>query len=89
MSVFFLFSTIELILCKVQNRPWLVDEKKDDGFTALHLAALNGHYLIVELLLTKGNASINLVNIRLQTALHLAVSRQHFQIVTVRLRNFL
>jgi ankyrin repeat protein len=24
-------------------RAWIVDEKKDDGYTALHLAALNNH----------------------------------------------
>ena len=24
-------------------RPWIVDEKKDDGYTALHLASLNNH----------------------------------------------
>ena len=75
---------IELILSKISNRQWLVDEKKDDGFTALHLAALNDHYPVAELLLTKGNASINAQNTSLQTALHLAVGRQHQQIVNVR-----
>ena len=25
------------------QRHWIVDEKKDDGYTALHLAALNNH----------------------------------------------
>ncbi|CAF3028444.1 unnamed protein product [Rotaria sp. Silwood2] len=74
---------VELILSKIQNRQWLVDEKKDDGFTALHLAALNDHCLVAELLLTKGNASINAQNISLQTALHLAVGRQHLQIVNL------
>ena len=29
-------------LCYTQ-RHWIVDEKKDDGYTALHLAALNNH----------------------------------------------
>ncbi|CAF0984861.1 unnamed protein product [Adineta steineri] len=76
-------SAIELILSKIQNRQWLVDEKKDDGFTALHLAALNDHCLAAELLLTKGNASINIQNNSLQTALHLAVGRQHLQIVNL------
>ena len=82
--VLFCFSAIELILSKIQNRQWLVDEKKDDGFTALHLAALNDHCLVAESLLTKGNASINAQNISLQTALHLAVGRQHSKIVNVR-----
>ena len=80
------FSAIELILSKIQTRQWLVDEKKDDGFTALHLAALNDHCLVAELLLTKGNASINVQNTSLQTPLHLAVGRQHIQIVNVRKR---
>ncbi|CAF3744421.1 unnamed protein product, partial [Rotaria sordida] len=48
----------------------------------LHLATLNDHCLVAKLLLTKGNASINAQNISLQTALHLAVGRQHLQIVT-------
>jgi E3 ubiquitin-protein ligase mind-bomb len=82
--ILYFFRAIELILSKIQNRQWLVDEKKDDGFTALHLAALNDHCLVAELLLMKGNASINIQNISLQTALHLAVGRQHLQIVTVR-----
>ena len=77
-------SAIERILLKIQNRQWLVDEKKDDGFTALHLAALNDHCLVAELLLSKGNASINAQNLSLQTALHLAVGRQHLHIVSVR-----
>ncbi|CAF1095461.1 unnamed protein product [Didymodactylos carnosus] len=72
---------IELILGKIQTRQWLVDEKKDDGFTALHLASLNDHCSVAELLLTKGNASINAQNISLQTPLHLSVGRQHAQIV--------
>lgn len=31
-------------------RPWIVDEQKDDGYTALHLAALNNHVEVAELL---------------------------------------
>ena len=27
----------------LSQRHWIVDEKKDDGYTALHLAALNNH----------------------------------------------
>ena len=36
-------------------RPWIVDEKKDDGYTALHLAALNNHVEVAELLVHLGN----------------------------------
>lgn len=38
------------ILLSKLPRPWLVDEKKDDGYTALHLAALNNHIEVAELL---------------------------------------
>ena len=38
------------ILLSKLPRPWIVDEKKDDGYTALHLAALNNHVEVAELL---------------------------------------
>ena len=40
-------------MCIILNkltRPWIVDEKKDDGYTALHLAALNNHLEVAEML---------------------------------------
>ncbi|KAL1479184.1 hypothetical protein MTO96_052071, partial [Rhipicephalus appendiculatus] len=40
-------------------RPWIVDEKKDDGYTALHLAALNNHVEVAELLIHQ--ASLRLI----------------------------
>ena len=61
-----------------------MDEKKDDGYTALHLAALNNHVEVAELLIQQGKASLDLQNVNLQTPLHLAVERQHTQIVRVR-----
>lgn len=61
-------------------RPWIVDDAKDDGYTALHLAALNNHAEVAELLV-RGGARPDLQNANLQTALHLAVERQHTQIV--------
>lgn len=45
----FLLSAMRILLSKLP-RPWLVDEKKDDGYTALHLAALNNHIEVAELL---------------------------------------
>jgi hypothetical protein len=62
------------------TRPWIVDDAKDDGYTALHLAALNNHAEVAELLV-RGGARPDLQNANLQTALHLAVERQHTQIV--------
>lgn len=75
-------SAMRVLLSKLP-RPWIVDEKKDDGYTALHLAALNNHVEVAELLVRAGRAQLDLQNVNLQTALHLAVERQHTQIVRV------
>jgi Ankyrin repeats (3 copies) len=74
---------MRILLMKLP-RPWIVDEKKDDGYTALHLAALNNHVEVAELLMQVGKANPDLQNVNLQTALHLAVERQHTQIVRVK-----
>ncbi|XP_055906296.1 E3 ubiquitin-protein ligase mind-bomb isoform X1 [Eupeodes corollae] len=73
-------SAMKILLTKT-SRPWIVEEKKDDGYTALHLAALNNHVEIAELLVHMGKANMDRQNVNLQTALHLAVERQHVQIV--------
>lgn len=73
------------ILLSKLPRSWIVDEKKDDGYTALHLASLNNHIEVAELLVLQGKANKDLQNVNLQTPLHLAVERQHIQIVRVRL----
>lgn len=78
-------SPMKILLAK-SNRPWIVEEKKDDGYTALHLAALNNHVEIAELLVHLGGASMDKQNVNLQTALHLAVERQHDQIVKLLVR---
>lgn len=46
----FELSALRIMLSKMP-RLWLVNEKKDDGFTALHLAALNNHLEVAEVLL--------------------------------------
>jgi E3 ubiquitin-protein ligase mind-bomb len=78
-------SAMRILLSKLP-RPWIVDEKKDDGYTALHLAALNNHVEVAELLVRQGGANMNIQNVNLQTALHLAVERQHTQIVRLLVR---
>ena len=35
------------VLLSKLTRPWIVDEKKDDGYTALHLASLNNHVEVI------------------------------------------
>lgn len=78
-------SAMWILLLKLP-RGWIVDEKKDDGYTALHLAALNNHVEVAELLVHHGKADMDLQNVNLQTALHLAVERQHTQIVRLLVR---
>ena len=81
----FFYSAMRILLAKMP-RPWFVDEAKDDGYTALHLAALNNHVEVAELLIVNGKCSLNLQNVNLQTALHLATERQHTQIVRLLVR---
>lgn len=78
-------SAMKILLAKT-NRPWIVEEKKDDGYTALHLAALNNHIEIADLLVHMGKANMDKQNVNLQTALHLAVERQHVHIVKLLVR---
>ncbi|XP_067128352.1 E3 ubiquitin-protein ligase MIB1 [Centruroides vittatus] len=78
-------SAMRILLTKLP-RPWIVDEKKDDGYTALHLAALNNHVEVAELLVHQGKSNMDLQNVNLQTPLHLAVERQHTQIVRLLVR---
>ncbi|RXN35314.1 E3 ubiquitin- ligase mib1 isoform X1 [Labeo rohita] len=78
-------SAMRVLLSKLP-RPWIVDEKKDDGYTALHLAALNNHVEVAELLVHQGSANLDIQNANQQTALHLAVERQHTQIVRLLVR---
>lgn len=78
-------SAMCILLMKLPRR-WIVDEKKDDGYTALHLAALNNHVEVAELLIRQGKANMDVQNHNLQTALHLAVERQHPQIVRLLIR---
>lgn len=61
----------------------LVDVKKEDGFAALHLAALNGHREVAAILLSQngGRAKVDLRNNRRQTPLHLATSQGHWSLV--------
>lgn len=74
------YSATERLVARARN---LVDTKKEDGFAALHLAALNGHREVAAILLSQngGRAKVDLRNKRRQTPLHLATSQGHWSIV--------
>jgi E3 ubiquitin-protein ligase mind-bomb len=78
---------MQLILNKInqQEKHWLIDEKKEDGFGALHLACLNNYYDVVKLFLENGYLNVNLKNANQQTPLHLAVERLNYDIVKLLL----
>ncbi len=73
---------IRIIIDKLQEqeKAWLIDEKKEDGFTPLLLACLNNHYEVVKLLIESSKANINSKNLNQQSALHLAIDRQNYNI---------
>ena len=71
-----------------KDKPWMVNEQKDDGYCALHLASLNNHLEVAELLIKLGKANVNYQNTNLQTPLHLAVQKQHEEIVKVKICTF-
>ena len=51
---FFLLSSSAISsLIAMMPRPQIINEKKEDGFTALHLASLNGHLEGAEVLIQK------------------------------------
>ena len=64
------------ILLGGMPRAWMVDEKKDDGYTALHLCALNNHLECAELLINLGKANVDLDNLNLQVYLPLLPPQQ-------------
>lgn len=56
-----------------------VNVSNQDGFTALHMAALHGHSELAALLLRHG-ANANAKNAQLAAPLHLACQRGHSQV---------
>ena len=61
--------------------------KKDDGYAALHLAALNGHRDVAAALVMEGRACIELKNNRGQTPLFLSASQGHWGVVELLVAN--
>lgn len=54
-----------------------INESNSHGFTALHLAAMNGDHIMVALLCIDANIDINALNENKETALHLSVRYKH------------
>ena len=59
----------------------MINEKKDDGFTALHLACLNNHFEVAKLLIEDGNADLSIKTLNNQSSLHLAIERHHYEVI--------
>ena len=80
-------TAIHLIIEKLseQGKLWLINERKEDGFTPLHLACLNNHFKVVKALIQLGNCNVNLRNLNQQAAIHLAIDRQHSEIIKLLL----
>ncbi|RNA27488.1 E3 ubiquitin- ligase MIB1-like [Brachionus plicatilis] len=76
-------NAMRLIIIKLIQikKYWLIDERKQDGFSALHLACLNNHFELVKVLVENGNLNINIKNDADQTPLHLAIDRLNFDII--------
>ena len=66
------------------NNNSLIDLKKDDGYTALHLACLNGHTNVANYLI-ENNANLEVTDNRGQTVLHSAVHQGQAAIVELLL----
>ena len=69
---------------KQNNNKNIIDLKKDDGYTALHLACLNGHKNVANYLI-ENNANLEVTDNRGQTVLHSAVHQGQAAIVELLL----
>lgn len=68
--------------------PALATKHREDGWTALHLAAYHGHPAAVGILLARGSdVNLRSTNSMENTPLHAAVAGRHFEVVKVLLEN--
>ncbi|VDI78368.1 E3 ubiquitin-protein ligase mind-bomb, partial [Mytilus galloprovincialis] len=71
----------------LEKSPELSKTTKTDGFSALHIAAINDHQDVAETLLTKGVTDINLKNEEGLTPLHVACHEAYFEMVELLIEN--
>jgi ankyrin repeat protein len=77
---------LEIVKTLVKRSPNLAFSKDDDGWTPLHVAALNGYGDMVQFLLAN-NAKVNAKNSAGDTPLILAAEEGHEAVVELLLRN--
>uniref|UniRef100_A0A087XXV1 RING-type E3 ubiquitin transferase n=1 Tax=Poecilia formosa TaxID=48698 RepID=A0A087XXV1_POEFO len=73
-------------LNSISSCPWSLLFRAGCYFFAVTLKLLGSHIESLRLLIHQGNASLDIQNVNQQTALHLAVERQHTQIVRLLVR---
>eukprot|EP00731_Ephydatia_muelleri_P025552 Em0017g635a len=64
----------------VRYTPQSINNQKEDGFTMLHLAALNNNILVVNALAASEHCDLNIYNGQKQTALHIALMAKSLRI---------
>ena len=75
-------SAIEMMTEKSRS---LAFRPKPDGFTPLHLAALNGHQQVVQFLIGLEDQDLLALNHRGQNCLHCAVDQGHVKVIAILL----
>lgn len=65
----------------------MVDSRKSDGFTGLHLTVLNEHLECARLLIQDYGADVNAVDKRNCTPLHLATTKMNLSLIELLVEN--
>ncbi|RDD46134.1 E3 ubiquitin-protein ligase MIB1 [Trichoplax sp. H2] len=78
-------SNIQALIRKMPHS-WYVNIKKDDGYSALHIAVLNSYIEVADLLIQQGHADINSCNaINGETPLHIAIDKANVKMIELLL----
>ncbi|KIE05682.1 hypothetical protein NF27_DO00040 [Candidatus Jidaibacter acanthamoeba] len=76
----------EKVINLVNKDPTLLKYTMEDGFTAIHLASLEGHNEVIEYLISKG-MNVNVETNEGETAIHLAAYEGYNQTIELLCRN--